>query len=156
MSHDENERAVRIGSVGLNQHTKEFFGTRLLMIAEDHQNDCNFYEELHNLVEIAQFPNSDVLQRVVSDTGEELLPTKESVLEELKRRVVYHGKESQVHRRLLDVVVNLPEEQEIPEEQDEQEEQQEEEVQVVEVPARENEQSVISVNSSTTASFDTQ
>ena len=28
----------------------------------DHQNDCNFYEELHNLVEIAQFPNSDVLQ----------------------------------------------------------------------------------------------
>jgi hypothetical protein len=87
------------------------------MIAEDHQNDSNFYEELHNLVEIAQFPNSDVLQRVVSDTGEELLPMKESVLEELKRRVVYHGKESQVHIRLLDVIVHLPEEQEIQEEQ---------------------------------------
>jgi hypothetical protein len=56
----------------------------------------------------------------VRDTGEDLLPTKESVLEELKRRVVYHGKESQVHRRLLDVIVHLPEEQEIQEEQGEQ------------------------------------
>jgi hypothetical protein len=150
MSHDENERAVRIGSVCLNQHTKEFFGTRLLMIAEDHQNDCNFYEEIHNLVEVAQFSNSDVLQRIVSDNGEEILPTKKSVLEELKRKVVYHGKESQVHRRLLDIVIHLREEQE------EQEEQQEQEVQVVKEPARDNEQSVISVNSSTTASFDTQ
>jgi hypothetical protein len=61
MGHDENERTVRIGSVGLNQHTKEFFGTRLLMITEDHQHDSNFYEELYNLVEIAQSPNSDVL-----------------------------------------------------------------------------------------------
>ena len=119
----------------------------------DHQNDCNFYEEIHNLVEVAQFPNSDVLQRIVSYTGEEILPTKESVLEELKRRVVYHGKESQVHRRLLDIVIHLPEEEE---EQQEQQEQQEEEVQVVKEPARDNEQSVISVNSSTTASFDTQ
>jgi hypothetical protein len=150
MSQDENERTVRIGSVGLNQHTKEFFETRLLMIAEDHQNDCKFYEEIHNLVEVAQFPNSDVLQRIVSYTGEEILPTKESVLEELKRRVVYHGKENQVHRRLLDIVIHLPEEEE------EQQEQQEEEVQVVKEPARDNEQSVISVNSSTTASFDTQ
>jgi hypothetical protein len=120
MSHDENERAVRIGSVGLNQHTKELFGTRLLMIADDHQNDCNFYEEIHNLVEVAQFPNSDVLQRIVSETGEEILPTKESVLEELKRRVVYHGKESQVHRRLLDIVIHLPEEEEEQQEQQEQ------------------------------------
>jgi hypothetical protein len=126
MSNDDDECIVRLGSVGVNQHTKEFFGTRLLMIAEDHQNDSNFYNELYNLVEQAQFPHEDVLQRVESDTGNELLPMKESVLEELKRRVVYHGKESQVHRRLLDITINLPEGQETQEEQEVEEPQQEE------------------------------
>ena len=36
----------------------------------------------------------------------------ESVVDELKRRVVYHTKESQVHRQLLDITINLPEGQE--------------------------------------------
>jgi hypothetical protein len=71
-----------------------------------------FIKKLYNLVETAQFPH---LQRVQSDTGNEILPTKESVLERLKRRVVYHGKESQLYRRLLDIVILLPEEQENPE-----------------------------------------
>ncbi len=54
---------------------------------------------------------------------------------------------------MLDIVIHLPEEQENPEEQGEPEEPQEEEVQVVEGPARENDQSVISINSSTAASL---
>jgi hypothetical protein len=118
-----------------------------LRIAEDHQNSSNFYNELYNLVEIGQFPQDDVLQRVESYTGDEILPTKETVLEELNKRVVYHGKENQNHRQLLDIIIHLPEEQ-----------QNNSKIRFKwwKHQLRIMSNLIISVNSSTTASFDTQ
>jgi hypothetical protein len=88
-----------------------------------------------------------MFQRVDIATGEGILPIKDIILEELNKRVQYHDRESQVHKRLADIIGQLPEEQE---------EEEEPEVVVVEALRQDNEQSVISVNSSTTASFDTQ
>jgi len=129
---------------------KEFYYHKLKKIAEDLQADTAFYEGLLEYIVRSEFPGPVLLDRLVLRdcvSGEEIFPTKESVLTYLREKVVKLKRGRDAHNRLAQIVLRAEAEEEIHVEA--------EEVQVVD-PPEQLPVEVIDVDSSSIYSFDTQ
>ena len=131
---------------------KEFYVKKLEEVADVFHADVTFYEGLYEYISKRNFPGPEILDILVYrdvPLGEELFPTKDSVLAYLKEKVQTLKRQRDGHMRLAQIVFRVEDEQL------EMENVVEDEVQVVNPPEIPPEE-VIDVDDDSTFSFDTQ
>ena len=131
---------------------KEFYVKKLEEVADVFHADVTFYEGLYEYISKRNFPGPEILDILVYrdvPLGEELFPTKDSVLAYLKEKVQTLKRQRDGHMRLAQIVFRVEDEQL------ETENVVEDEVQVVNPPEIPPEE-VIDVDDDSTFSFDTQ
>ena len=131
---------------------KEFYVKKLEEVADVFHADIAFYEGLYEYISNRNFPGPEILDILVYrdvPLGEELFPTKDSVLAYLKEKVQTLKRQRDGHMRLAQIVFRVEDEQL------ETENVVEDEVQVVNPPEIPPEE-VIDADDNSTFSFDTQ
>jgi hypothetical protein len=131
---------------------KEFYVKKLEEVADVFHADVTFYEGLYEYISKRNFPGPEILDILVYrdvPLGEELFPTKDSVLAYLKEKVQTLKRQRDGHMRLAQIVFRVEDEQL------ETENVVEDEVQVVNPPEIPPEE-VIDADDNSTFSFDTQ
>ena len=126
---------------------KEYYYSRLEKIADDIHADITFYEGLYAYISRFEFPDPEILDVLVYwdiSSGEEIFPTKESALQYIIQKLEKLVRARDAHNRLAQIVLRV----EVPVAREDEEEQQE--------VQEESQHEVISVHSSSSATFDTQ
>ncbi len=126
---------------------KEYYYSRLEKIADDIHADITFYEGLYAYISRFEFPDPEILDVLVYwdiSSGEEIFPTKESALQYIIQKLEKLVRARDAHNRLAQIVLRV----EVPVAREDEEEQQEKQ--------EELQHEVISVDYSSSATFDTQ
>jgi hypothetical protein len=126
---------------------KEYYYSRLEKIADDIHADITFYEGLYAYISRFEFPDPEILDVLVYrdiSSGEEIFPTKESALQYIIQKLEKLVRARDAHNCLAQIVLCV----EVSVAREDEEEQQE--------VQEESQHEVISVHSSSSATFDTQ
>jgi hypothetical protein len=126
---------------------KEYHNSRLEKIADDVHTDITFYKGLYTYISRFEFLGPEILDLLVYrdiSSGEEIFPTKESALQYIIQKLEKLVRARDAHNCLAQIVLCV----EVPVAREDEEEQQE--------VQEESQHEVISVHSSSSATFDTQ
>ena len=157
-------------AMGPNDNMNQFFYDRLMLFAEDHNADVMFYSDLLQHLQGSDIPDHDFMEILVlrdSVTGEPIFPSKETAFQHLQQRIRYHTRARDEFVRLAQIIhrvavvqgrpVDLRDEHIIDVQQPAEDPQAEEPLAEAEEPeVAADGQEVVTVDSNSTATFDTQ
>jgi len=164
MSNDDHQEAGNLAQ-GPNDNINQFFYDRLMLFAEDHNQDVMFYSNLLLHLQNSEIPDHDFMEILVlrdNVTGERIFPSKESAFQHLQQRIQHNTRARNEFVRLAQIIHRVAVDQghpvEIREEQiiEVQQPAEEPEVEAEEPEVEAEAQEVVTVGSDSTATFDTQ
>jgi hypothetical protein len=155
---------------GPNDNINQFFYDRLMLFAEDHNQDVMFYSNLLLHLQNSEIPDHDFMEILVlrdNVTGERIFPSKESAFQHLQQRIQHNTRARNEFVRLAQIIhrvavvqgqpVDVRDEHVIDVQQPAEDAQAEEpSVEAEEPEVAADGQEVVTIGSDSTATFDTQ